>query len=118
MNLKMRKIRILRRFHYALWIFVFLLLCFDYVCTVSPWTASRRRPVTYEYYPLRFWNHYSLKDVSVLQKAYELEPDEPDSYTGFILHQEFTGMCKEMKQFCQKLYRVRRTHKPKVGVGV
>jgi hypothetical protein len=32
-----------------------------------------------------------LKDVSLLRKTYELEPDKPDTYHGFISHQEFTG---------------------------
>ena len=62
--------------------------------------ASRRRRGTYEYYPLRFWNHYSLKDVCVLQKASELKPD---AYCGLISHQEFTGKYQEMKQFFQKV---------------
>lgn len=61
-------------------------------------------PDTYVFYLLKFWNHYSVKDVSVLQKAYELDPDKPDTYYGFISHQEFTGKYKEMKKFCQKLY--------------
>jgi hypothetical protein len=33
MNLMMRKIRIMRRFHYALWMFGLLLLSFDFLCT-------------------------------------------------------------------------------------
>jgi hypothetical protein len=61
-------------------------------------------PGTYVYYLLKFWNHYSVKDVSILQKAYELDPDKPDTYYGFISHQEFTSKYKEMKKFCQKLY--------------
>jgi hypothetical protein len=66
--------------------------CASITCAqVSPKTASRRRPGTYEYYPLRFWNRYSLKDVSLLRKTSELEPDKPDTYHGFISHQEFTG---------------------------
>ena len=61
-------------------------------------------PGTYEYYLLKFWNHYSVKDVSVLEKAYQLEPDKPDTYYGFISHQEFTGKYRDMKEFCHKLY--------------
>lgn len=61
-------------------------------------------PGTYVYYLLKFWDSYSVKDVSVLQKAYELDPDKPDTYYGFISHQEYTGKYKEMKKFCQKLY--------------
>jgi hypothetical protein len=61
-------------------------------------------PGTYVYYLLKFWDSYSVKDVSVLQKAYELDPDKPDTYYGFISHQEYAGKYKEMKKFCQKLY--------------
>jgi hypothetical protein len=61
-------------------------------------------PGTYVYYLLKYWDSYSVKDVSVLQKAYELDPDKPDTYYGFISHQEFTGKYKEMKKFCKKLY--------------
>lgn len=164
-----------KRFHYVLWVCVFLLICLDYACVsqsestkpekvyrivyeVRPneWYVEQAElwkkeieknpknpeawynyynavryaryvetidtkdkkdrlekiiedmgeaiPGTYEYYLLKFWNHYSVKDVSVLQKAYELDPDKPDTYYGFISHQEFTGKYKEMKKFCKKLY--------------
>jgi hypothetical protein len=165
----------MKRFHYVLWVCVFLLMCLDYACIgqsqstkpekvyrivyeVKPneWYVEQAElwkkeieknpknteawynyynavryarfeetidtkdkkdrlekiiedmgeaiPGTYVYYLLKFWNHYSVKDVSVLQKAYELDPDKPDTYYGFISHQEFTGKYKEMKKFCQKLY--------------
>ncbi|MGB2990953.1 MAG: hypothetical protein WBC98_13450 [Candidatus Zixiibacteriota bacterium] len=62
-------------------------------------------PGTYEYYLLKFWNSYSLTDVSVLEQAYELAPERVDTYYGFITHYEFTGQEKKLKEFCEKLYQ-------------
>jgi len=61
-------------------------------------------PGTYEYYLLKFWNTYSLKDMSLIEKAYEVRPDQPDTYYPFISHYEFFGKEKKLKEFCQKLY--------------
>ena len=41
-------------------------------------------PGTYEYYLLKFWNRYSLKDISLIEKAYQLRPERPDTYYPFI----------------------------------
>jgi hypothetical protein len=62
-------------------------------------------PETYEYYLLTFWNTYSLRDISLIEKAYQLQPDRPDTYYPFISHYEFTGQDKKMKEFCEKLYQ-------------
>ncbi|MGB7062981.1 MAG: hypothetical protein WBF13_11600 [Candidatus Zixiibacteriota bacterium] len=61
-------------------------------------------PGTYEYYLLKFWNSYSLTDVSVLEQAYKLAPERVDTYYGFISHYDFTGQERKMKEFCEKLY--------------
>ena len=62
-------------------------------------------PETYEYYLLTFWNTYSLKDISLIEKAYQLRPDQPDTYYPFISHYEFLGKEKKLKEFCEKLYQ-------------
>jgi len=62
-------------------------------------------PGTYEYYLLKFWNSYSLTDVSILEKAYKAAPERVDTYYGFISHSDFTGNKKKMKEFCEKLYK-------------
>ena len=41
---------------------------------------------TYECYLLTFWNTYSLKDVSLIEKAYQLQPNRPDTYNPYISH--------------------------------
>jgi hypothetical protein len=61
-------------------------------------------PETYEYYLLKFWNTYSLKDISLVEKAYQLRPDQPDTYYPFISYYEFNGQERKMKEFCEKLY--------------
>jgi hypothetical protein len=165
----------MKRFHYVVWVCVFLLLCLDYTCVSRTESAKPEKvyrivyevrpnewyveqaelwkkeieknpknpeawynyynavryaryeetidtedkktklekiiedmgeaiPSTYEYYLLKFWNCFSLTDISVLQKAYELAPDRVDTYYGFISHYDFTGQEKKMKEFCEKLY--------------
>ncbi len=61
-------------------------------------------PGTYVYYLLRYWNTYDIKDISMLQKAYTLRPEQPDTYYGFISHYEFTGEQEKFRTFLQKLY--------------
>jgi hypothetical protein len=165
----------MKRFHYLLWIFVFLFLCIDYACIgqseatkpekvyrivyvqkPNEWYVeqaelwkkeieknpknpeawynyynanryarytetidtkekqarlkkiiedmSQAIPETYEYYLLNFWNRYSLKDISLIEKAYQLRPEQPDTYYPFISYYEFNGPEKKMKEFCEKLY--------------
>jgi hypothetical protein len=62
-------------------------------------------PGTYECYLLTFWDTYSLKDLSLIEKAYQLQPNRPDTYYPFISHYEFTGQDQKMKEFCEKLYQ-------------
>jgi len=61
-------------------------------------------PGTYEYHLLKFWNSYSLTEMSDLEKAYGLAPERVDTYYGFISHYDFTGNAKKLKEFCEKLY--------------
>ncbi len=61
-------------------------------------------PGTYEYYLLKYWNTYSMEDISDLQKAYHLKPDRPDTYYGFISYYDHTGEKGKFRKFLQKLY--------------
>ncbi len=165
----------MKRFHYLLWIFVFLFLCLDYavigkseatkpekvyrivyVQKPNEWYVEQAElwkkeieknpknpeawynyynanryasytetidteekqarlkkiiedmekaiPETYVCYLLKFWNCYSIKDISLIEKAYQLRPDQPDTYYPFISYYEFNGPEKKMKEFCKKLY--------------
>jgi hypothetical protein len=64
-------------------------------------------PGTYEYYLLNFWNTYCFTDISLIEKAYELNPKRVDTYYAFISYYEFEGSEQKMKEFCQKLYQSR-----------
>ena len=61
-------------------------------------------PGTYEYHLLKFWNSYSLTEMSDLEKAYKLAPERVDTYYGFISHYDFNGNEKKLREFCEKLY--------------
>lgn len=61
-------------------------------------------PGTYEYYLLKYWNHYSMTDIEDLEKAYEINPNKPDTYYGFIDYYEHHGNNKKLKDFLTKLY--------------
>lgn len=61
-------------------------------------------PGTYEYFLLKYWNTFSLTDMSLIEKAYHLEPKRVDTYYAFISHYEFFGKEKKMEEFCEKLY--------------
>lgn len=64
-------------------------------------------PGTYEYHLLKYWNHYSMTDIDDLKKAYEINPDKPDTYYGFITYYENHGNNEKMKEFLTKLYESR-----------
>ena len=61
-------------------------------------------PETYEYYLLKYWNTYDIHDITLIKKAYELQPQRPDSYYPFITHYEIKGQKDYLNEFCQKLY--------------
>lgn len=65
---------------------------------------SKAIPGTYEYFLLKHWNTFNLTDISLIEKAYQLEPKRVDTYYAFISHYEFTGQEKKMEEFCEKLY--------------
>lgn len=62
-------------------------------------------PGTYEFYLLKFWNQYDLKNLDLIEKAYQLQPNRPDTYYPFISHYETTGETEQFKAFCRKLYQ-------------
>jgi hypothetical protein len=61
-------------------------------------------PGTYEYFLLKYWNTYNISDISLVEKAYQLEPKRVDTYYAFISHYEFFGKEKKVEEFCEKLY--------------
>ena len=64
-------------------------------------------PGTYEYYLLKHWTTHNIWDMSTLEKAYQLNPERPDTYYEFILHYQVSGNEQKVKEFYEKLYESR-----------
>ncbi|MBN1348978.1 hypothetical protein JXJ21_06185 [candidate division KSB1 bacterium] len=64
-------------------------------------------PDTYEFYLLKYWTTYDLFDLALIEKAYAIDPDRPDTYYPFISHYEIHGQEDKVREFCQKLYQSR-----------
>ena len=62
-------------------------------------------PETYTFYLLKYWNNYSMDDLALVEKAYAINPDRPDTYYPFLSQAEIKGDSKTMKEFCSKLYQ-------------
>ena len=62
-------------------------------------------PETYEYYLLKYWNGWDMKDLSLVEKAYAINPKGPDTYYPFISKAKIEGDEKLLNEFCEKLYK-------------
>ena len=62
-------------------------------------------PNTYEYYYLKNKNDGNIHNIEYLQKAYEINPDQPELYSDFVGHYEFVGDAKKMREFLDKWYQ-------------
>jgi len=65
---------------------------------------GRAIPNTYEYYYLKNKNDGDINNIEYLQKAYEIDPDNPELYSDFVGHYEFVGNEKKMEEFLDKWY--------------
>jgi len=61
-------------------------------------------PGTYECYVLKHRNEHNLWDISLIEKAYALDPNRHDIYDEFVSHYEATGNEKKMKEVYTKWY--------------
>lgn len=61
-------------------------------------------PETYTFYLLKYWNMYSCEDYTLVEKAYAINPDRPDTYYPFLSKAEIEGDEKALNNFAQKLY--------------
>ena len=81
----------------------------DYVKTIG--TESRQTvlakiiedmgkaiPGTYEYYLLSFWNKHNMNEISLIEKAYAINPNRPDTYYPLIDSYELNGNFKKAKE--------------------
>ena len=64
-------------------------------------------PGTYEYYLLNYWNTHDINDLTLIKKAYELKPHEPETYYPFIIYNEVNGSQTETDKWLKKLYHSR-----------
>lgn len=62
-------------------------------------------PGTYTYYLLKYWNMCSEPDYSLVEKAYAINPERPDTYYPFMSRAEINADMKTLKEFCSKLYK-------------
>jgi len=62
-------------------------------------------PGTYEYYLLAYWNKHDLNDISLIEKAYAINPDRPDTYYPLIDYYDLRGEHQKVKEFYKKLYK-------------
>ena len=60
-------------------------------------------PESYEYNYLQYYN--GNRDLSLLEKAYRIDPKRPDALYEFILHYEKNGQKEKLKKFCRELYQ-------------
>ncbi len=62
-------------------------------------------PDSYEYNYLKYYN--GERDISLLEKAYAVDPKRPDALYEFIAHYEKKGDAEKLKQYCSELYETR-----------
>ncbi|MBN2091228.1 hypothetical protein JW964_16570 [candidate division KSB1 bacterium] len=62
-------------------------------------------PETFVYYLSYHRTFSDLHNVSMLEKAYQLQPDNPETYADLLGYYEYSGDDKKAKEFSDKLYR-------------
>ncbi len=62
-------------------------------------------PGTFVYYLSYHRTFSDLHNVSMLEKAYQLQPDNPETYTDLLGYYEYSGNENKVKEFSDKLYR-------------
>ena len=66
---------------------------------------SRKIPNSYEYNYLRFYN--GDRDITLLKKAYELDPHRVDAIYELVSYYEIQGDMEKLPSFCLDLYKSR-----------
>jgi len=62
-------------------------------------------PDSYEYSYLRFYN--GERDVSLVEKAYEIDPQRADALYELAMYHEIKGNVEELENYCKELYQAR-----------
>ncbi|HHE54340.1 MAG TPA: hypothetical protein ENL21_01060 [Caldithrix abyssi] len=63
-------------------------------------------PGTYEYYYIKYYHYAPYKKAKIewLEKAYQLQPENPETYYSFLTHYAVTSQTNKFKTFAKKLY--------------
>lgn len=59
---------------------------------------------SFEYYYVKYYHHNDPEHIEYLEKAYELQPENPLTYYDFIAQYERMREKEKMAFFCRKLY--------------
>ena len=62
-------------------------------------------PNTFTYHYLKYKTKMSIKDISDLEKAYELDPDRKETYSEFVCYYELHGQKARQEEFLEKMYK-------------
>lgn len=62
-------------------------------------------PNTFTYHYLKYKTKMSIKDISDLEKAYEINPDRKETYSEFVCYYELHEQEVKQKEFLEKMYK-------------
>lgn len=65
--------------------------------------ARQYVPESYEYHLLRY--RFDRDDMAALEKAHQLQPDNPETYYDFLVHYELNGDSAKVREFAGRLYQ-------------
>ena len=65
--------------------------------------AGRHVPDSYEYHLLRY--RFDRDNMEALEKAYQLQPHNPETYYDFLTYYELNGDSAKVREFAGKLYQ-------------
>jgi len=71
----------------------------------GPTALAKSMPGLYEFLILKWRN--TRANIRWLESAYQLRPDDPETYDDMIVHYETTGDAAKAKEFCERLYKSR-----------
>jgi hypothetical protein len=66
---------------------------------------GKQIPDSYEYSYLRFYN--GERDVSLLEKAYQIDPERADALYELVMYYDSQGDKEKLEIFCKELYQTR-----------
>jgi len=62
-------------------------------------------PDSYEYFLLKYKTDSNLDDISLIEKAYALDPERPDAYYDLMTWYAVKGETDKFREICGKLYQ-------------